>query len=128
LNPTPKEALQETKVLTIADALELWAGIQRQRTKEDTIRKIKNAFKNLMPDTNMLLADTEGIRALVIQRLGVVSLVNNTKHKQLSWVRQFFGFCVAEGYCERNPITKAMFPKQTKIERDAFTDTELDTI
>ncbi len=127
LNPTPKEEKQ-LKIHTIADALELWAKIQKQRNKEDTYRKIRNAFNNLMPETGLLLSDTEAIRTTVLERLQIVPLVNNTKHKQLSWLRQFFSFCVDEGYCLRNPITKALFPKQTAIERDAFSDEEIEML
>lgn len=127
LNPTPEEDKQ-LKIQTIADALQLWAKIQKQRNKEDTYRKIRNAFNNLMPETGLLLSDTEAIRTTVLERLQVVPLVNNTKHKQLSWLRQFFSFCVEEGYCVRNPITKSLFPKQTPIDRDAFSDEEIEMI
>jgi integrase len=128
LNPAPKQVEETITVITIADALEIWSQIQKQRTKQDSLRKIRNAFTNILPNTSLRLAETERIRTTVMENMNRLTVMNNTKHKQLSWIRQFFGFCVDEGYCERNPITKAMFPKQTRIDRDAFTDAEMDAI
>lgn len=127
LDPKVQEK-KEVKILTIADALSLWVKIQKQRNKDDTYRKIRNAFNNLLPQTGLLLSDTEGIRTHILKRLEKVTLANNTKHKQLAWIRQFFSFCVEEGYCLRNPVTKALFPKQTPIEREAFSDEEIEMI
>lgn len=126
LNPKPQE--KEQSVITVADALKKWVQIQRTRVEKDTIRKIRNAFNMLLPEIHFRLDDTDSIRVELLKNLANYEASPNTKHKYLAWIKQFFAFCVEEEYCERNPVKKAMFPRQTPVNREAFTQDEMTAI
>lgn len=127
LNPQTAPTVQVIK--TVEDALQKWVALQKQRVEKDTMRKTRNAFNTLLPDVAFDLNDVESVRDELLKNLASASsLAPNTKHKYLKTVKQFFAFCVEEGYCERNPIKKTMFPKQAPVQRDAFTHDEMAAI
>jgi integrase len=126
LNPVPLE--QSQIVQTIEDGLTKWVAIQKTRIKKDSLRKIKDAFVALLPVSTYNLKDTHAIRAEILKNLAEYSGSNNTKHKYLAWIRQFFAFCIEEEYCELNPVKKSMFPKQTPVNREAFSQAEMAAI
>jgi integrase len=127
LVPTPV-VTQEQQPMTVADGLKEFARVHFKNVEKDTVRIIKNSFVALLPTTDHLLTDTEGIRTEVFQHLETTTLHINTQHKYLSWLRQFFDFCIDEGYCTNNPVKRSMMPKRLPSDIPPFSDEEFTRI
>ncbi len=117
--------IEEPQIVTVGDALREFARIHFPKVSRDTVRIIKNSFDAYLPNSALMLANTEGIRDEILRYVAERGHHVNTQHKYLSWLAQFFRFCIEERYCERNPIKSSMLPKKIKAQREAFSDEEL---
>ncbi|MFW5700256.1 MAG: tyrosine-type recombinase/integrase [Cyclobacteriaceae bacterium] len=112
---------------TIYSLIKEYGEIYFPNMSHFNIRNIKQSIGHFIKQDYPLF-QIDDIRKHIIENSKLCGLSANTKRRNLQRLKQIFNYAIDEGYIGRNPITKAMLPKEEKPKLMVFTRGETESL